>query len=65
MLQGLFGLGFTFSKEMADDSKWVFVIAALIAEIQTLSFALNDSGLLPWRKSKVFAPIVSGISFLS
>jgi len=62
--QGLFGLGFTFSKDVADDSRWMFILFAAIAETQTLSFVLNDSTMLPWGESRLFAPIVASISFL-
>lgn len=64
-LQGLFGLGFTFSRELQDDSRWLYAIMAFISEAQTLSFVMNDSPLLPWTRTRLFAPIVASISFLS
>lgn len=32
-LQALFGLGFTFSKDTQDDTKWLFLFSAFVSEV--------------------------------
>jgi len=64
-LQALFGLGFTFSKEVQDDSRFIFIVTSTIAEVQMLGFALNDSDLLPWRNEKLFRELVSALSYIT